>query len=413
MARLEELKSELAATVTYGQQLGEELQNPDLTAAERVDREADLEAIEKKAEGLQLELKREQRNVEREQKIKAIGRDMEVRAEDIADDIVVPSYADPVEAFFKSEDFARFREDVRMGRRDAKTDAIEYKAAADITSEQAGDKDTSAFAPGIANLNYRFPTEVGGLFTQGTMTGSNISFLKMPAGATGDAEYQTIGQQKGGTFVGTLDVVNETAKTIAAVATIPSQNLDDVAGLESEVRAILLQGPDGVGEQLEDAYINGAGGSSEIQGILDLSPSDSTLVGDYASKSVFKAMADINAATGFTADAVVCHPDDWFILSTEVGSVDDRPLFGPWGSGWGQNGIGPRLVVSRKIASGTVLVGAFRAATRYVRQGVTISADASGLGLRDKNLVLFVAEVRELVLHRYGADPFRTVTVTS
>ena len=36
---------------------------------------------------------------------------------------------------------------------------------------------------------------------------------------------------------------------------------------------------------------------------------------------------------------------------------------------------------------------------------MTITADAAGLGLRDKNLVLFVAEVREAVVHRYGNRP--------
>ncbi len=75
--------------------------------------------------------------------------------------------------------------------------------------------------------------------------------------------------------------------------------------------------------------------------------------------------------------------------------------------------MGPRLVVSRQVDSGTAIVGAFKAATRYVRQGVTISADVAGLGLRDKNLVLFVAEMRELVLHRYGKSPFRTVSISS
>ncbi len=413
MARLEELKSELAATIQYGKQIGEKLQHPDLPEAERMDLSSELEAVEKKAEGISLDLRKEQKDAEREMRIKAIGRDMDV--ESVPDEqVMAPHYKDAVDAFFKSEQFASFRQDVRDGKRDAKVDPIEYKAAESIETAQVGDKDTSAFVPGITNLNYTFPLSVGSLFTQATMQGSNISYLKIPSGATGDAQYQTtLGSQKGGNFAATLDVANETAKTVAAVATIPSQNLDDVNGLEGEVRSLLLVGPNGLGEILEDAYINGGGGSSEIQGILDLSPADSTLSSDYVSKSVFKAMADINAQTGFTADAVVVHPDDWFVLSTEVGTEDNRPLFGQWGTTWGQNGVGPRIVVSRQIASGTILVGAFKAATRYVRQGVTISADASGLGLRDKNLVLFVAETREMVLHRYSDDPFRTVTVAS
>lgn len=408
MARLEELKNDLAATIFYGEQLGEKLQAPELSQAERADLEADLEAVEVKSKDLQRDLRGEQKTVERHLAIKAIGRDMEVQSPEEEPRV---QYKDAIDAFFKSEGFARFREDVRNGSRDAKVDPVEFKAA-DVTGDPAGDLVTTV-VPGIANLNYTFPLDVGSLFTQATMTGSNVTFLKQPTTSDGDAGYAAIGAQKGGTFVMSLDVAVEYARTVAAVATIPSQNLDDIAALEGEVRSILLIGPNGIGEKLEDAYINGSGGSTELQGILNLSPGDATLSGDYVSKSVFNAAAEIKNATGFTADSVVVNPDDWFTLSTEVGTVDNRPLFGAWGTGWGQNGVGPRLVVSRKIDPGTILVGAFKAATRYVRSGVTISADASGLGLRDKNLVLFVAECRELVLHRYGADPFRTVATAS
>lgn len=411
MARLEELKVELTATVTYAENIGARLEDPDLGKADRADLEAELEAAELKATSLQREIRSEEKTVERELRIKAIGRDIVVPQ--AMDEPQVANFRDPVEALLKSEQFEDFREAIRNGSRDAKAE-ITWKAAADVTSDQAGDLVTQ-YVPGITNLNYTFPTPVGDLFSQAQMDGSNVSFVKMPTAATGDAQYQTsLGGQKGGTFAATLDVAQEFAKVIAAVATIPAQNLDDINALEGEVRNLLLVGPNGLAEMREDAYINGAGGSSEIQGILDLGPADSTLAGDYVSKSVVKAVADIKAQTGFTADAVVVSPEDWFAIVTEVGTEDNRPLNTPWGGGWGiANSALPPLVVSRKLTPGQLIVGAFSAGTRYVRQGVTITADQAGLGLRDKNLVLFVAEVRELVLHRYGADPFRVVTVSS
>jgi hypothetical protein len=70
-------------------------------------------------------------------------------------------------------------------------------------------------------------------------------------------------------------------------------------------------------------------------------------------------------------------------------------------------------VKTRKLAQGTAIVGQFSASTRYTRKAVTITADAAGLGLRDKNLVLFVAEVREALVHRYGKDPYRLVTIAT
>jgi hypothetical protein len=106
---------------------------------------------------------------------------------------------------------------------------------------------------------------------------------------------------------------------------------------------------------------------------------------------------------------------DAFLLRTEVGSVDNRPLNSPYGAGWGSGRDGelPPIVKTRKLTAGTAIVGAFKASTRYTRKTVTITADAAGLGLRDKNLVLFVAEVREAVVHRYGKDPYRTVDLST
>lgn len=410
MARLEELKTELAATIEYGKRLGDQLQDPDLSQAERLDQEAELEAVETKAEGLARDLGREQKNIDRELRIKAIGRD-QVGVEPPAE-VAPVQYKDAFQAFFASEQYAEFASRYRAGERTTSA-RLEFKAARDVTDETADQ--VGQVAPGIANLNYTFPLSVGDLFTQGTMQGASMRYLKIPTTTTGDAAYQTgqptaLGGQKGGTFVMTLDVGSEDAQTVAAIATIPSQNLDDVTGLENEVRTTLTVGPNGIGELLEDEYINGTGSGTAINGVLNLTPDNvDTSTFDYLSLAVFKAMADINATSGFTADAVVVHPDDWFLLSTEVGSSDNRPLFGPWGTGWGANGVGPRLVVSRKIDSGTILVGAFKASTRYVRSGLTVFADASGIGLRDKNLVLFVAEARELLLHRFGADPYRTV----
>ena len=212
----------------------------------------------------------------------------------------------------------------------------------------------------------------------------------------------------------TVDIDNQFAKTIAARALIPEQNLDDIDTLESEIRNILLVGPNGLAEKREDDYING-NGTTELEGILSLSPDDATLTGDYLSKSVLWAAASLANETGFVADTVLANPVDAFYLRTEVGTVDNRPLNTPYGSGWNQNydTALPPIVETRKLDVGQVIVGQFSASTRYTRKAVTITADAAGLGLRDKNLVLFVAEVREALVHRYGKDPYRTVDIAT
>jgi len=415
MGRLEELKGELAATIKYGQQIGEQLQNPDLPEAERLDLRSDLEAVEVKAEGLSAEVRREQKDADRGLKIKAIGRDMNVA--DAKEEIEVVQYGDPIEAFLKSEEFGSFMTDVRRGKHpsmDPMEFQIDTKAAKNVETEYVGDLVTE-MSPGMANFNFQFPYPVGDRFSQGRMSGSNVSFLKIPAGADGAADYQdNLGDTKGGDFALTVDIDNQYAKTIAARALIPEQNLDDIDALEGEVRNILLVGPNGLAEKREDDYING-NGTTELEGILSLSPVNETLAGDYLSKSVLWAAATLEDETGFTADTVLVNPIDAFYLRTETGTADNRPLNSPFGSGWGSGRDGelPPIVKTRKLAVGTAIVGAFKASTRYTRKTVTITADAAGLGLRDKNLVLFVAEVREAVVHRYGANPYRLVTIST
>lgn len=415
MGRYEDLKKELGATVFYGQQIGEKLENPDLSSSERADLVSEQEAVLKKAEGLQLEAQRQQKDDERELRIKNIGREMDVTVQN--EEIVTPSYGDPIEAFLKSEEFGSFMQDVRRGKH-PEMDPMEFdittKAAKNVESEYVGDLVTEMI-PGMANFNFQFPYPVGDRFSQGRMSGSNVSFLKIPAGADGAAAYQAnLGDTKGGDFALTVDIDNQYAKTIAARALIPEQNLDDIDALEGEIRNILLVGPNGLAEKREDDYING-NGTTELEGILSLSPDDATLSGEYLSKSVLWAAATLKNETGFTADTVLVNPIDAFYLRTEVGTVDNRPLNNPFGAGWGGNGDGalPPIVETRKLDVGTAIVGAFKASTRYTRKTVTITADAAGLGLRDKNLVLFVAEVREAIVHRYGNNPYRTVTITT
>jgi hypothetical protein len=413
MGRYDELKKELGATVFYGKQIGEKLESPDLSTPERADLEAEHEAVLMKAEGLQREAEKQMKVDERELRIKSIGRDMNVN--DQSEEIVVPEYSDPIEAFLKSEKFMDFADAVKSGKHpDMEPQEFALKAAKNVETEYVGDLVTE-MVPGIANLNYTFQLRVGDRFGQGRMSGSNVSFLKIPTGATGAAAYQAnLGDEKGGNFGLTVDVDNQYAKTIAARALIPEQNLDDIDALESEIRQLLLVGPNGLGELREDDYING-NGTTELEGILSLSPDDVTLSGDYLSKSVLWAAATLEDETGFVADTVLANPLDAFYLRTEVGTVDNRPLNSPFGSGWGNGRDGelPPIIKSRKLAQGTAIVGAFKASTRYTRKAVTITADAAGLGLRDKNLVLFVAEVRESLVHRYGPDPYRLVTIST
>jgi hypothetical protein len=224
-----------------------------------------------------------------------------------------------------------------------------------------------------------------------------------------------IASAKAGPATATIDIDTVNARKVTGTMILPEEALEDLPAVETQIRNLLLVGPNGLAEKLEDQYLNGTGNTNDIQGVLSLNPDDATLAGERVSKSIFNAAMQIENETGFTADAFVMNPADYFGYYTEE-DLNERPLWGSWGSGYNaQNGgpVGLQAVTSRKIAAGTVLVGAFKASTRFVRKSVSIRASAEGLGLADFNLVLFVAEARELLQHPYGKKPFRTVTVAS
>jgi hypothetical protein len=399
--KLSEKKTELAGIVEAARILSEKAKDSDLSDAEKKERTALLT----KAEAIQVEVKALEEDEALESKIQRIG--AEILGPPAKTEAGQPRYRDVVDMLLKSDSFREMRE---KSRDDSK---VEFKADPwDPAAENAGDAMTH-MRPGIVPIDGVFPLKVADLFSQAPMEGSSISYIQM-TDADGAASDTAITVQFGGSADSEVDVTQNKAFKVTTRYIVPDESLSDLPALEAQLRNMLLVGPNGLGEKVEDNALNGDGATA-IKGILDYTPDEETLSGAATrlSTRIFAAATEV-ANAGFDADAVVINPTDAFALHIEEDD-NKRPLWGSWGSPYaGQNGLPSQLrfAISRKVAAGTVLVGAFRSATLYTRQAASLRASREGLGLADKDLVLFVASARHALVNPYGKKPFRTVTIT-
>jgi HK97 family phage major capsid protein len=404
---LEELKNELAATIFYGEGLAEKLQNPDLSEAERADISSDFEAVEVKAQGLGRDIEKETKDVERELRIKGIGRDMNVQRPDEPEPV---EYKTPVDALFDDPIFKQAVADEAFRGTDWKTPNIEFK----VTNPTVSNPDDleQHLRPGIVQP-FVYPQRIGALFTQATMAGSSISWLDVTS-ADGKAGYAGYGTQKPGPAGLNVDVHTTKASKLATTYTVPDDALDDLTALRSTIESVMLNGPAGLGVLAEQEYLGGSGAGTplELAGVDALSPTNVTGNGtNFVSDILFAAM-DIEAQTGAPATAAVVNPIDYFNIIT-LEADDGRPLFAPFGGAYNDPNLGFPIVRSKAVANGTVYVGAWNLSILYTRQAVNIRATSEGIGLADKNLTMFVAEMRQALIHPYGKAPFRLVSLNT
>jgi len=191
----------------------------------------------------------------------------------------------------------------------------------------------------------------------------------------------------------TLDDEQVVAATIAHWSRLKRAQLADVPALATTVQTRLTSG---VMRRLEKQLIAGNGIGANIKGILS-----HTGLGDIA----YSAAGPLSDLTldGLTAtiladadpNGVVAHPSDvaTMLKATAAGSgqrLDSAGAFStPPTELWGLP-----LVLSTAITQGTCLVGDFRQATVFVREGVTLRISDSDQDAFVRNLCVFLAEGR-------------------
>jgi HK97 family phage major capsid protein len=137
--------------------------------------------------------------------------------------------------------------------------------------------------------------------------------------------------------------------------------------------------------------------------VTDLTGTSGIQTGTYAAAAtaadiadaILQAAMDVQASSGFAADAIVLNPADWYTL--RVGKDGDDRYYG--GGYFGDQAIpnlwGIPVCVSAAVASGTILVGAFKTCASVVTNG-GVSVEAVNTNEDDfvKNLMTIRAEER-------------------
>lgn len=129
--------------------------------------------------------------------------------------------------------------------------------------------------------------------------------------------------------------------------------------------------------------------------------------------AILQAAMDVQAQTGFAADAIAMNPADWYIL--RIGKYNNGTYYG--GGYFGEQSIpnlwGIPVCVSSSITSGTVIVGAFKTCASVVTNG-GVSVEAVNTNEDDfvKNLMTIRAEERLALAVRRPAG-FKKLTKAS
>ena len=185
--------------------------------------------------------------------------------------------------------------------------------------------------------------------------------------------------------------------TIAHFVPASRQVLDDSPMLESYIRGRLMYG---LGLEVEDEILNGAGTSGKLNGLLNQAYALSASVSGTANRlDVLRQAITRLQLTEFVGSnaAVVLNPSDWEAIElTKVNAgTDDRYIAGDARSLLSPSIWGMPVVLTNSIAAGTALVGAFdQCGAVFDREDMSIRMSEHEGNNFTKNMVTILAECR-------------------
>lgn len=199
----------------------------------------------------------------------------------------------------------------------------------------------------------------------------------------------------------TLAVATANVRTIAHWIPITRRAAADAPQVVTLVNAFLRRGLE---EKLEDQELNGAGTGEEFTGILQTSgiqTQDATVGGGGNTfDSIALAISKIRYAAPFgRPSGIVVNPLDWYstdwLLKKEGTSYNTYAFADPGAPfGQGQSLWGLPVVVTPVIAQNTALVGDFRQAIRFQREGISMYMTDSHSDFFVRNVLVILAEMR-------------------
>lgn len=255
------------------------------------------------------------------------------------------------------------------------------------------------FAP-ITDLVGDRELTVDDLVSKGSTTSDTVEYVRV-TGKTNNASPVVEASVTSGTHgikpesALTLEVVSTTVKTIAHWMPITKRAASDAPQVRSLVDTFLRYGLE---EELEDQELNGPGTGETFEGITT---AVTQTVGSAGTD--IDAIVDAIRTVRFTGrrqpNAMVINPLDWYSVNFLLAKngVDGGYLIGdPRASTEQLNTLwGLKVVVTDAMAENTALVGDFRYAMRWAREGVSISISDSHDNFFIRNMLAILAERRD------------------
>ena len=278
--------------------------------------------------------------------------------------------------------------------------------AVDLKDLVTGSSATSAgaavrndmYAP-ITDLVGERPLTVDDLVTKGTTTSDTVEYVRV-TGKTNNASPVVEASAASGTWgikpeSGiALEVVSTTVKTIAHWMPMTKRAASDAAQVRTLVDTFLRYGLE---EELEDQELNGDGTGENFTGIRTAVTQSVGSAGTDID-AIVDAIKTVRVTGRRRPNALVIHPNDWystnFLLAKDSQNNyligDPRASLDQLNQLWGL-----RVVVTEAETENTGLVGDFRFAIRWAREGVSLSVSDSHDDYFVRNLLAILAERRD------------------
>jgi HK97 family phage major capsid protein len=259
------------------------------------------------------------------------------------------------------------------------------------------------YAP-ITDLVGERELTVDDLVTKGSTMSDTIEYVRV-TGKTNNASPVVEASAASGTWgqkpesALALEVVSTTVKTIAHWIPMTKRAASDAPQVRTLVDNFLRYGLE---EELEDQELNGDGTGENFEGIRTAVTQSVGSAGTDID-AVVDAIRTVRVTGRRRPTALVIHPNDWYSTNFLLAKTGDGTnssanyLVGdPRASVDQLNQLwGLRVVVTEAETEGTALVGDFRFAIRWAREGISVSVSDSHSDFFTRNLLAILAERRD------------------
>lgn len=250
---------------------------------------------------------------------------------------------------------------------------------------------------------YRRPL-VSDLLGSGSISGTMVKYF-IEGAVEGTITTVAEGGQKPQIHFLDPTTKTDTVKKIAAWWDTSDEMVEDLPFMVSEINN---RGLELLSMAEEAQLIRGDGTGSNLTGILNRSgiqtvtQADATHVGETKADAIFRAMTNVQTATGLQPDGLIINPADYMDLrlaKDSNGQYYGGGFFqGPYGNGgiqWQPPVWGLNTVVSSAVSAKEFVVGALKIATTVYRKGgVRVESTNSDQGKFTKDIITTRIEER-------------------